>query len=284
MRRFAKNIGLMMLALATWVAGMNSLQVRRMKASIPDGKTTLVIGDSHSTGFKDSNLLNLSVPGEPLPIQVGKALIALDEVPFDYVICAVGPQTASSEPLRLMNNELNWVSGHQGQISLIAWAEPQVFTLTSSKTSCTGLLNIFNWNKGVELNNRFQDQGTSSDLSEARTTKRLQQHDVLKSNWYCDAIRFYKTLSLIADACHKSGTTLHLIETPYHQSYRSQIQPDDYAKFKSDITTFCLGHEYVSYSDFSNSNYPDDHFSDADHLNQRGFQRFMREEFQSLLN
>ena len=272
----------MVLALAAWAVGMNSLQVRRMKASIPDGKTILVIGDSHSTGFKNSNLLNLSVPGEPFPIQVGKALIALNEVSFSHVICTVGPQTASSEPLRLMNNERNWVSGNQGQISLIAWAEPQILPLTTIKTSFTGLLNMFNWNKGLELNNQFKDHGSSTDLSGTRTSKRLKQHDVLKSDWYCDRIRFYECLNLLVDACLKSSAKIHLIETPYHQSYRSQIQPDDYAMFKSDLTTFCQRHDHVSYSDFSNSNYPEDHFSDADHLNQRGFQRFMREEFKSL--
>lgn len=284
MRRFAKNIALMMLALTSWVTGMNIVMIEDLKNSIPRDKTILVIGDSHSTGFKDSNLLNLSVPGEPLPIQVGKALIALDEVPFDYVICTVGPQTASSEPLRLMNNERNWVSGHQGQISLIAWTKPQILALTSIKTSFRGLLNILNWNKGLTLENRFNDHGSSTDLSGMRTTERLQQQDILKQTWYCDGIRFSKSLSLLAEACNESGTELLLIETPCHHSYRSQIQPDDYAKFKSDITTFCLGHDHVSYTDFSNSNYPDNHFRDADHLNQRGFQRFMHEEFQTLLN
>lgn len=284
MRQFVKNIVLMLFALVAWGVGMNSAMVKNLKEGIPIDKTTLVIGDSHSTGFKDPSLLNLSVPGEPLPIQVAKALIVLREDSFHSVICAVGPQTASSEPLRLMNNERNWVSGNQGQISLIAWAKPEILTLTTIKTSYTGMLNLFNWNKGLELKNKFTDHGPGTDLSEKRTTRRLRQHDILRHHWYCDRIRFFNTLKLLADVCHNSGTKLHLIETPYHKSYRSQIQPDDYAKFKSDIIRFCLNRDHASYTDFSNLNYPDNHFSDGDHLNQRGFQRFMREEFEILID
>ena len=279
MRRFGKNIFWTTLVLAVWATAMNSVQVQNMKNSVPDGKTILVIGDSHSTGFQGPNLLNLSKNGEPLPTQVDRALCVLEKGTYKTIVCAIGPQTASSEPQRLMNNERNWLSGNQNRISLIAFDQPHIIPLLTPKANCYQFLNLFNWNKREVIKNRFDNHGAESDLSEKRTRKRLNQLDIDQPNWYCDSTRFFKSILLLSEACRKSAASLQLIELPYHDEFRNQIHQKDYQKFKTDINRFCILHNHVSYTDFSDSNYPNDHFSDADHLNKTGFQRFMREEF-----
>lgn len=282
MRRFGKNIVWTTLMLVIWAIGMNSIQVQKMKDSVPDDKSILVLGDSHSTGFQGANLLNLSIPGEPFPIQVGKALVALEQDEFDTAIFAIGPQTASSEPLRLMNNERNWLAGNQGKVSLVVFSELQLLTLLSGKSILYIALNAFNWSKKTSIPGDFNDHGPESDLSEKRTKERLHQHDVLRPNWYCDDRRFNKALSMLVEACKSRDTQLYLIETPYHKSYRDQVHPQGYKAFRSDILRFCNLHDDVQYIDFSKAPYPDHYFNDADHLNASGFRHFMEVDFQQL--
>ena len=284
MRRFGINIFWTTIVLAVWAIALNTVQVQNMKDSIPDDKTVLVMGDSHSTGFQGRNLLNLSVPGEPFPIQVGKALIALEQGEFNTTVCTIGPQTASSEPLRLMNNERNWLAGSQGKASLVVFANLQLLTTLSGKSILYFALNAFNWNKSTSIPGDFNDHGPKTNLSQERTKERLHQHDVLRPNWYCDARRLNQALTILVQACKSSGTELYLIETPCHMSYRDRVHSQGYNQFKSDLRHFCTLHDDVEYVDFSDTPYPDHYFSDADHLNERGFERFMSEEFQQLID
>jgi hypothetical protein len=123
--------------------------------------------------------------------------------------------------------------------------------------------------------------GQSTEIFEQTAKKAAERH--LKSQLQKENVDALKSFAAL-------GCQLRLITTPFHKSYRNEVESDSLWNFTRDLCrSLALESTLVSYEDWSDLPLPDSAFWDADHLNDYGAEIFSEKLFglsalDSLLN